>query len=106
MCVLVRVTTCVKRSHSKVGVMHRCVDLSSVFFSVFQYVSFVDWNQNLDGLLTKRGFSKSALHLSLLIANNGHLVEIMTSLSVPLTERTWGRCYTCGSCGLPNSIFA
>ena len=77
-CVLVRVTTCVKRSHSKVGVMHRCVDLSLVFFSVFQLVFFVDWSQDLDGLLAKRGFSKSALHLSLLIANNGHLVETMT----------------------------
>ena len=87
-CVLVRVTTCVKRSHSKVGVMHRCVDLSFVFFSVFQLVFFVDWSQDLDGLLAKRGFSKSALHLSLLISNNGHLVEIMTSLSVPSTERT------------------
>ena len=70
---VVRVTTCVKRSHSKVGVMHRCVDLSFVFFSFFQLVFLVYWSQDLDGLLAKRGFSKSALHLSLLIANNGHL---------------------------------
>ena len=85
---MVRVTTGVKCSRSKVGVMHRCVDLSSVFYSVFQLVFFVDRSQDLDGLLAKRGLSQSALHLSLLIANNGHLVEIMTSLLVPSTERT------------------
>ena len=88
MCVLVHVTTCAKRSHSKVLVMHRCVDLCRVFFSFSQLVFFVDRSQDLNGLLAKRGFSKFALHLSLLIANNGHFVEIMTSLLVPLTERT------------------